>query len=611
MHLIGESIGPYEIQALLGVGALGRVYRARHVPKGHPVALRRLPFCPDDPTAREHLRRRVAVLTHLRHPHLVSIYDYVEDERGLFLVMAYAEGEPLDGYVAARGPLDAPRVRALILPLLDAVAYAHDRGVTHGDLRPSNVRVQPDGRPVLYGCGVAALSRDQPELPPAAPSPTVVGYLSPEQIRGEAAGSATDIYSLGLLLYLLRTGRPPYDTAIPEDERPKWVADEPLPPLPADEPAFTAIDGAIRRATEKRPERRYERAKDFQHALRTGGIAAPAAGGRGAEAIVEVATPATANDAEIALYQEVAEGEVLSRRQERRTRALRRQGLWLALLMLVGVATVLFFLFRRYDPSTALAAQQQVERFFTALNERDAATLEAVFADTAERYYQHEGYPRRQILNNYEEYWRRVPYDAYALNPEQLLITPQNDGSFDVTVPTTYRRAQNKQIRMFDPNTEAYAPVEVLDLDVRRLDFRMRLDDRVRIIFLRERDNEIDEEALNALVARSWQLVRFSKAGLVNKSPAWVAQLRNQWQRFTRAGTLVLDPGGTFEQRTRPGGEAEDEAGTWTYEPARHLLTLRTDEQTYVWRVAALNDDQLVLQTGEEGSEEVYLYEPA
>ena len=579
--MIGAQLSPYRVEELLGESALGQVYRAVHVQLGRQVVLRRiLPGLLPPAAARSAWYASLTALTRLQHPHLVTLYDYFENERGLFLVTEYAEGEPLDQYVAAHGALTPARSRSVMTQLLSALAYAHGRGVVHGNLRPANVRFTTDGQVRLFDCGLAPLLRSQGSLAPTEVPAAALVCLSPEQLQGAPASVAGDVYGAGVLLYLLLTGRLPYQTDQPSDyELMRRIVSDPLPPATAAPPALAA---ALRRATDKEPDRRFADAEAFRAALRD-----------------EKPPPEKETPPVVAVDWSLPPGE-------RRQRAVRRQGLWLALLMLSTVAVAMFFIFRAYDPHTTQAARQQVEQLFQGLNNRDPEVLTAVFAPVAERYYQHADYPIAQIQANYRQYWRRVPSDNYTPDQERILITSQNDGTFDVTVPTRYQRLKTQVFPMYDPATQAYESVRVYDTELREIDFRIRLNEALRVIYFREQRNVADPAALRALLTKRWRLSRFSQAGIRAANLRLVDQLRNRWQQLTRTGTIAFDPDGNFERTMLLG---EDTQGTWTYEAPAHLITLQTTDQVRTWRVMALNDTQLIVQYGDPGREETLMYE--
>ncbi len=150
--MLGQQIRNYRIQSLLGTGGMGSVYLAIHTQLGRRIAIKVIhPALARNPVVRERFRNEAAALSHLQHPNIVNLYDYSEEEDALYLFMEYVEGKTLDEYISSvTGPVTEARAVPLFAKLLDAVAYAHDRGVIHRDIKPSNLMVTEDGRWPVY-----------------------------------------------------------------------------------------------------------------------------------------------------------------------------------------------------------------------------------------------------------------------------------------------------------------------------------------------------------------------------------------------------------------------------------------------------------------------------
>lgn len=214
----GLSLGTYELGRLISRGGMGAVYVARRS-DGHfdrRVAVKLLHPGATDPQALERFRAERQILARLEHPSIARLYDGGESEQGVpFLVMEYVEGLPLDVY-CDRHRLGIDERLRLCQHLFDAVAYAHQNLLVHRDIKPSNVLVTPEGELKLLDFGIAKrLAEDEdgdreseaglPGLRPMTP-----GYASPEQVRGEAITTASDVYALGVVLYELLCGRRPF-----------------------------------------------------------------------------------------------------------------------------------------------------------------------------------------------------------------------------------------------------------------------------------------------------------------------------------------------------------------------------------------------------------------
>ena len=275
----GTRLGTYEIVAPLGAGGMGEVYRARDTRLGREVALKVLPAnvaADSDRLAR--FEREARTVAGLSHPNIVTLFS-VEDEDGVrFLTMELIEGQSLDQQVTPGG-LPLSRVLDLGVPLADALAAAHERGVVHRDLKPANVMVTRDGRVKVLDFGLAKTDSapqgsDATQAATAATPLSTEGqvmgtvpYMAPEQIRGEAADARTDLFALGIMLYELLAGRRPFAGASSADVSSAILRDLPQPVrvLRADLPAD--IERIVGRCLEKDPERRFQTAKDVRNEL--------------------------------------------------------------------------------------------------------------------------------------------------------------------------------------------------------------------------------------------------------------------------------------------------------------------------------------------------------
>jgi len=218
--LIGKSLAHYEIIGLLGKGGMGEVYRARDTKLDRDVALKILPAkVAADPAALERFEREAKTVAGLNHPHVVTLHS-VEEDRGIrFLTMELVEGQGLDQLLGPDG-LPLSQVFEIGTAVADALAAAHEKGIVHRDLKPANVMVTRNGHVKVLDFGLAKLTEDHPAsdiektealgLTQAGSVLGTVPYMSPEQLRGQTVDSRSDIFSLGILLYELATGRRPF-----------------------------------------------------------------------------------------------------------------------------------------------------------------------------------------------------------------------------------------------------------------------------------------------------------------------------------------------------------------------------------------------------------------
>ncbi|MCP5113183.1 MAG: serine/threonine protein kinase, partial [bacterium] len=218
--MIGKSISHYEITGKLGEGGMGVVYQARDTKLNRDVAVKVLPKAlARDRTRMERFRREARLLAQLNHPNIASIYG-VEESGGVFaLVMELAEGPTLAERLA-HGPLPGDEVIPVAKQIAEALEAAHEKGIIHRDLKPANIKVDPEGKVKVLDFGLAkALKGDAaPDNPEHSPTVTAgvtkagaifgtAAYMSPEQARGRAADKRSDIWSFGVLLYEMLTGR--------------------------------------------------------------------------------------------------------------------------------------------------------------------------------------------------------------------------------------------------------------------------------------------------------------------------------------------------------------------------------------------------------------------
>jgi eukaryotic-like serine/threonine-protein kinase len=202
----------YRLQQQLGRGGMGVVWRARDERLGREVALKVLhPWIADDPELRGRFEREAAALARLEHPNVVRLYDVLEDRRQTVLVLELVEGSGLDGLIGGR-TLDWDETRRFCAPVAAALAHAHARGVVHRDLTPANVLVEHgSGRVVVTDFGLARLARASRSAPISGILAGTPEYWAPEQAAGTETGPATDLYSLGCMLFRLLAGRVPFE----------------------------------------------------------------------------------------------------------------------------------------------------------------------------------------------------------------------------------------------------------------------------------------------------------------------------------------------------------------------------------------------------------------
>lgn len=239
----GEVVGGYRLEGLLGRGGSGEVWRARGTGAlGQVVAVKRLGPGAVDAGA---LRAEATVLAELDHPHVVRVFEVVDDGAGVAVVMQHARGGSLADLLAERERLTPGEVVAVVAPVADALASAHRRGLVHGDVKPANILFTSDGQPLLSDFGAARRSTDD-DRPVAATE----GFLAPEVAAGAAPSSSSDLYALGAVCHRALTGAlPGEDGELPAGDALAALVGRALATDPADrQPDAASLAAELRSA---------------------------------------------------------------------------------------------------------------------------------------------------------------------------------------------------------------------------------------------------------------------------------------------------------------------------------------------------------------------------
>jgi serine/threonine protein kinase len=268
--LSGRVISHYEIGRLIGSGGMGHVYAARDTELGREVALKVASFDGEDAQAR--LRREAQHASRLSHPHICHIYDVGRADGQLFVVMELVNGRPLSDLVR-EGQLSIANARRYGIEIADALAHAHEHGITHRDLKSTNVMITPKRGAKVLDFGLArmldthqidALSQSQRSLTGEGMIAGTLPYMAPELLRGERGDQRSDIWALGVLLYEMVGGRRPFTGATGFEVSAGILHQEPAA-LPSNVPA--PMRAIIQRCLEKNPSKRYQQAADVHLAL--------------------------------------------------------------------------------------------------------------------------------------------------------------------------------------------------------------------------------------------------------------------------------------------------------------------------------------------------------
>jgi serine/threonine protein kinase len=305
----GTTVAGYRIEALIGRGGMGAVYRADEEGLGRKVALKVIaPELAQDERFRERFLRESRIAASLDHPHVIPIYQAGDEDGLLFLAMRYVEGYDLAKLVAEEGALEPRRAVDLLSQIAEALDAAHEKGLVHRDVKPSNVLIaESAGREHCY-LGDFGLTKRTGSLSGVTAAGEIVGtleYVAPEQITGDPLDERSDVYSLGCVLYECLTGQSPFPRAT--DVALLWahVHEEPTPPSKARPDLPRELDTVLARALAKEPGRRYRSAGELLAATRSGlrlVDAAPAAAPRSRRNIALVAAIALLVIAAVAAF---------------------------------------------------------------------------------------------------------------------------------------------------------------------------------------------------------------------------------------------------------------------------------------------------------------------
>lgn len=261
-----RRIGRYEIIKELGQGAMGIVYQAWDPNVERVVALKLLrPDLTSDPEFRQRFRREARSAGRLNHPAIVTIFDAGEQDNASFLVMEYLEDQTLAQLIEASGALPPSRAGDIAVQICDALDYAHDLQIVHRDIKPSNILLLPGGRAKLTDFGIARVVAE-----PRLTRTGIIGtldYMPPEQATGQDVDHRADIYALGVVLFEMLTGRPPFQADNPGATLLKIVS-EPMPSPRVLNPSVSAgMEAVVLKATAKDPSQRYQTAAEMHRAL--------------------------------------------------------------------------------------------------------------------------------------------------------------------------------------------------------------------------------------------------------------------------------------------------------------------------------------------------------
>lgn len=270
--LIGRKLGKYEITALVGKGGMATVYKGYQPDIERYVAIKVLPPHPgQDDQFIERFRLEARTIARLQHPHILPLYDYGSQDDILYLVMALMDGGSLSERIRRRGAMSPAEVENILNPVASALDYAHRQGFIHRDIKPDNILLDREGFAALADFGIVKMLETGSGLTATGGLMGTPAYMSPEQGQGLEVDSRSDVYSLGVVVFEMLAGKPPYQADTPMQLVFKQI-NAPIPDLSSVRPGLpAALDEVMHRALAKDPDMRYQTATallyDFRRAI--------------------------------------------------------------------------------------------------------------------------------------------------------------------------------------------------------------------------------------------------------------------------------------------------------------------------------------------------------
>jgi serine/threonine protein kinase len=272
--MIGQIVGDYKIEQKLGEGGMGEVFRGVDLMLEREVAIKFLrPELASQPQVVERFRSEAVTLAKLNHPNIATLYRFVRQGDSFFMALEFVRGVTLDEIIQQRGAIPVDQAVPIFCQVLDGIQHAHDFGVIHRDIKPANMMRTEKGTLKVLDFGIARILGTA-RMTRQGNIIGTIEYMSPEQVRGMDTDERSDIYSLGMLLYEMLTGRCPFDMQNEFELMKAQIEQYPVPPRQLNPAIPEVVEQAIWRSIQKDPVQRFQSASDFRSFLLTAGFAA-------------------------------------------------------------------------------------------------------------------------------------------------------------------------------------------------------------------------------------------------------------------------------------------------------------------------------------------------
>lgn len=265
--MIGAMVGNFKIIEKIGEGGMGAVFRGVDVMLEREVAIKMLrPELANQPQVVERFRSEAVTLAKLNHPNIATLYSFLRQGEDFFMVMEFVRGETLDDVIRKYGAMSVERAIAMFCHALEGIEHAHRLGIIHRDIKPANMMLTEDGTIKVMDFGIARVLGSA-RMTRQGSIVGTIEYMSPEQVRGLESDARSDIYSLGILLYEMLTGRVPFFSESEFTLMKSQIEDAPTPPRVFSPHIPLAVEQAIMRSLAKKAEARFQTAGEFRAVL--------------------------------------------------------------------------------------------------------------------------------------------------------------------------------------------------------------------------------------------------------------------------------------------------------------------------------------------------------